>query len=179
MLIAPISEGEYLATMYRTGELQPWDQDDTDWYNRHYPHNPIGGLDQYATSPRQHRPRARRPRQRGQATRSSSASGDSNDGSDPESERPRNPEDLLDQQAFADQLCISKHTLQNLYSKTPWLLPPAISIPGARGPRWMPAAVQEWLEQRPRHTSAPVPVAPKKRVGRPRIAASRSAGGAS
>jgi hypothetical protein len=38
--------------------------------------------------------------------------------------------------------------------------------------------VQEWLNNRPRHTPKPLPVAPKKKVGRPRLAL-RSAGGAS
>ena len=113
--------------------------------------------------------------QRGQATRSQAASGDSPP-ADPEPERPRN---LLDQQALADLLCISKKTLQNIYSSTPWLLPPSIQIPGARGPRWTPAAVAEWLEQRPQHTSAPIPAAPKRRAGRPRIAlAGKGKGGA-
>ena len=114
----------------------------------------------------------RRTRQRGSTTRSSASSGDD---SDPEP--PRLHIQLLDQAALADLLKISKHSVQNIYSATPHLLPPAIHIPGARGPRWTPQAVQEWLEQRPRHTPKPAPVAPKRAVGRPRIAL-RSAGGA-
>ena len=110
----------------------------------------------------------RRTRQRGSATRSSSASGDSND-ADGDGEPPR-PQQLLDQVALAALFVTSKKSVQNIYSKSPWLLPPAITIPGARGPRWTPAAVQEWLQNRPQHTPKPIPVAPKKKVGRPRIA---------
>lgn len=77
---------------------------------------------------------------------------------------------LYDQAALAELLCISKKTVQNLYSKTPHRLPPAIDIPGARGPRWTAASILAWLEGRPVHTSVPVPVMPKRSVGRPRIA---------
>jgi hypothetical protein len=57
------------------------------------------------------------------------------------------------------------------------LLPPAISVPGARGPRWTSASVQTWLNDRPAHSAKPAPKANKNKVGRPRIV-SRSAGGA-
>lgn len=130
---------------------------------------------------------ARRTRQRGASARSSVASGDGNSGSDDSGSD--DPErcltrtslaslSLYDQQSLADFLCISKKTLQNLYSRTPHALPVAIQIPGARGPRWTPDAVTKWLADRPRHVAAPAPVvaAPRK-VGRPRIVA-RSAGGA-
>ena len=111
----------------------------------------------------------RRTRQRGSATRSSASSGDGNSSDDSDGEPPRSLP-LLDQAALAAILCIATKTLQNLYSSTPHLLPPAIAIPGARGPRWTPLAVQEWLQHRPQHTSKPLPVAPKRAVGRPRIA---------
>jgi hypothetical protein len=115
--------------------------------------------------------------------RSSAASGDSNsadgDGNDGEPPRPLSHLELYDQASLALILKISKKTLQNLYSKTPWLLPVAIFIPGARGPRWTHKAVQEWLEQRPQHTPKPKPVSPGRKIGRPRIAALRSAGSAS
>jgi hypothetical protein len=119
-------------------------------------------------------PRARR---HGEGSRSSAASGDGNpDSDDPEPER-RQPLQLLNQQAFADLLVIDKHTLQNIFSKTPWLLPVAVSIPGARGPRWTPQAVQAWLENRPAHSSAkPIPQPAKNKVGRPRIALAAVAG---
>lgn len=128
---------------------------------------------------------ARRTRQRGASSRSSVASGDS--GSDSDDSGSDDPErcltrassssSLYDQQSLADFLCISKKTLQNLYSTTPHRLPVAISIPGARGPRWTLKSIQDWLTDRPRHTAAPAPVAAPRKVGRPRIVA-RSAGGA-
>ncbi|MBU2857298.1 hypothetical protein HF289_10620 [Acidithiobacillus ferrooxidans] len=112
----------------------------------------------------------RRTRQRGASSRASAASGDGNS-EDPEPERrPQASLSLYDQASLADLLCISKKSVQNIFSKTPWLLPPAIQIPGARGPRWTPESVQEWLNNRPRHTPKPIPAAPKRKVGRPRIA---------
>lgn len=110
-------------------------------------------------------------RQRQEGSRSSAASGDGNGNSDdPDPER-RQPLQLYDQASLAGLLCTSKKSVQNIYSATPWLLPPAIQIPGARGPRWPAAAVQAWLEQRPAHTSKPAVVTPKRKVGRPRIIA--------
>ena len=114
--------------------------------------------------------RRRTTNQRGAATRSSVESGDGP--SDPEPPRPQfSLSYLYTEQTLADLLCVSKKTLQNLYSKTPWLLPPAIKIPGARGPRWTQAAIDEWLSERPRHTPKPAPQpTTKRKVGRPRIA---------
>ncbi len=117
-----------------------------------------------------------RTRQRGSSTRASAKSGDSNssdsDPSDPERHG------LLTQTDLAAFLRISRKSLQNLYSSKPHELPPAISVPGARGPRWTVQAVQDWLANRPQHTPRSTPVAPRRKVGRPRIAALRSAGGA-
>lgn len=99
--------------------------------------------------------------------------GDSGDPDGGDGEPPRNslyPLQLLDEQTLAGLLKVSKKSLQNQYSKAPWTLPSAIHIPGARGPRWTPNAVQKWLEDRPQHTTKTVPVAQKKRVGRPRLA---------
>jgi len=124
-------------------------------------------------------------RGRGEGSRSSAASGDGNssddsdsDPSDPNPARrlpfPQHPHplQLLDQQTFAKLLCVSRKTLQNQYSASPHTLPPAIQIPGARGPRWTHQAVQNWLDSRPAHTAKPAPVVAKQRrgVGRPRIA---------
>ncbi|MHB9043088.1 hypothetical protein [Acidithiobacillus sp.] len=104
-------------------------------------------------------------------TRSSAKSGDSNDDAEPEPERPLLSPNLYNEATLADLLAISKKSVQNIYSKSPWLLPSAISIPGARGPRWTQAAIEEWLNSRPRHAPKPTPVvAPKRKVGRPRIA---------
>lgn len=139
-----------------------------------------------AASPR---PRARRvviphtggahgqKKQRGAASRSSAKSGDGNSDSDPEPER-HLPNYLYDQATLAGLLAISKKTLQNLYSKTPWELPAAILIPGARGPRWTHQAVQTWLSDRPQHTQKTPPQPAKKKVGRPRIALAQGKGGA-
>lgn len=80
------------------------------------------------------------------------------------------PIHLYDQASLAKLLGISKKTVQNLYSRTPHLLPPAIDIPGARGPRWTAPSIIAWLEGRPVHTSTPAPVMVKRSVGRPRIA---------
>ncbi|MBW9248891.1 MAG: hypothetical protein GJU72_07445 [Acidithiobacillus ferriphilus] len=122
-------------------------------------------------------PRAPHARRGGEGSRSSAASGDGNsDSADPER---RQPLQTLDQAALATLLILSKKSVQNIYSKTPWLLPQAISVPGARGPRWTQEAVQEWLEQRPRHTAKPAPkAANKKKVGRPRIALVKQGGAA-
>ena len=76
---------------------------------------------------------------------------------------------LYDQQGLADLLGVSRKTVQNLYSRSPHLLPPAIAIPGARGPRWTFQAIRDWLKARPAHTSVSVPCPPKRKVGRPRI----------
>lgn len=102
--------------------------------------------------------------------RSSAASGDSNsdDSDDGDGEPPRHG--LADAAAFAAYICISKKTLQNIYCVTPHLLPPAIHVPGARGPRWPWASIDEWLSERPKHAPKPQPVAPKRKAGRPRIA---------
>ena len=123
-------------------------------------------------------------RNSGEGTRSSAASGDSNseDPADPDPERPRFAHQLAhqlyDQQSLADLFVLDKHTVQNIYSKSPWLLPVAISIPGARGPRWTPESVQEWLESRPQHTPKPAPQPTKRKVGRPRIALAGKRGAA-
>ena len=111
------------------------------------------------------------PRRTSRAVRSSAKSGDSNAEPEPEPERPLLLGlNLYDQAALADLLCIARKTLQNIYSVAPHSLPKAIQVPGARGPRWTPQAVHDWLQNRQQHTPKPVPVAPRKKVGRPRIA---------
>ncbi|MDA8153606.1 MAG: hypothetical protein M0003_13030 [Acidithiobacillus sp.] len=124
-------------------------------------------------------PQRSAPHPRRQAgVRSSAASGDGNNNEpEPEPERPH--QRLLDQADLADILSISKKTLQNKLSVTPHLLPKAIQIPGARGPRWTAEAVKAWLSDRPAYTTQPAPVAPKRTVGRPRLAVAAGKGGAS
>lgn len=95
-------------------------------------------------------------------------------GNSPADPEPPRPCKLADEAALADQLCVSKKTIQNIYSRTPHLLPQAVEIPGARGPRWTQQAIQEWLNSRPKHTHKPVPsAAPKRKAGRPRIASGK------
>ena len=68
------------------------------------------------------------------------------------------------------------HTLQNQYTNNPELFPPAIKLPGCRGPRWTPEAIKAWFESAPPHR--PIPPELKKPRGmtggrgrgRPRIA---------
>ncbi len=123
-------------------------------------------------------PHCARLRRTRRTTRSSAKSGDSNADPEPEPERALLSLNLYDQAALADFLAVSKKTLQNIYSVAPHTLPKAIAIPGARGPRWTPAAVAEWLQNRPQHTQKTIPVAPKRKVGRPRIALIAGKGGA-
>lgn len=111
---------------------------------------------------RQSSPRRQKP---------ASSSGSSDDGGGGDGEPPRTRL-LLDQLALAESLCLSKKSVQNIYSSTPWLLPSAIKIPGARGPRWTIESVQAWLDGCPRHTpkATPAPSIKKRKVGRPRLA---------
>jgi len=155
------------------GNLRQWlaDRDYADAHRAAADHRKIVSI-----APRQRRGR-------GEGSRSSAKSGDGNDSgdSDPDSDparplRPHHHLQLLDQQTFAALLCVSKKTLQNQYSTAPHTLPPAIQIPGARGPRWTAQAVQNWLDSRPEYTAKPAPVAEKRRVGRPRIASLASGG---
>jgi len=158
------------------GSMQMW-LADRDYADAH-PHRVADHRKIMSIAPRtQHRGR-------GEGSRSSAASGDGNSSDDSDSSddpdsdparplRPHHPLQLLDQQTFATLLCVSTKTLQNWYSASPHSLPPAIQIPGARGPRWTAQAVQNWLDSRPAHTAKPSPAVAKqkRRVGRPRIAA--------
>ena len=124
-------------------------------------------------------PRTPRARRGGEGSRSSAASGDGNpDSDDPDPERRQASLSLLDQAALAALLILSKKSVQNIYSRTRWLLPTAIQIPGARGPRWTVQSVQAWLADRPLHSAKPAPTASKNKVGRPRIALVKQGGAA-
>lgn len=111
------------------------------------------------------RQQGRQSSPRRQKPASSSSSGDG------EGEPPRTRL-LLDQLALAESLCISKKSVQNIYSSTPWLLPPAIKIPGTRGPRWTIESVQTWIGGCPKYTPKPTPAQSikKRKAGRPRLA---------
>ena len=124
-------------------------------------------------APTQHRSAPRHSHKR-EGIRSSAASGD---GNSDDGEPPR-PQQLLDQHALANILGISKKPLQNLFSSKPHLLPSAIAVPGARGPRWTSGSVQAWLDSRPAYTTKPAPAPLQRKVGRPRIALAAGKGGA-
>lgn len=99
-------------------------------------------------------------------------SGDSNDG-DGEPPRQINLQ-LYDEHAIAQCFQISKKTVQNLYSKSPHLFPPAFKIPGARGPRWSARAIEDWINnldlQSISARAAQQQNSTPRRPGRPRIA---------
>lgn len=123
--------------------------------------------------------RARRRHNKGSC--SSASSGDNNDG-DPDPDRHQSQQlALLTQADLANILGIALHTLQNQYSKNPHQFPPAIQVPGARGPRWTREAIHNWFAQCPAYaplSSPPLIHQPKRGVGRPRIALIMGKGGA-
>ena len=163
------------AEMYASGELQYWDEEDTAWWNAHHkdPRDQVQVqvplvVHQVLTH---HVVRSGGDRQRKRpAGGDKKASSGNSDGSDGEPPRPCQPLQLLNQTDLAALLQISKKTLQNIHSVTPHLLPRAISIPGARGPRWTQTAVQAWLDSRPAYTTTLAPAPTHRKVGRPRIA---------
>lgn len=161
------------AAMYKSGELQHWTDEDSEWWNCHHS-NP---RDQIQIKVVVHQVMTHRVVRRTDRPRRKTVSagkktqGNSDDGEPPRSHQPIH---LLDQADLADILSISKKTLQNIHSVTPHLLPKAISIPGARGPRWTAQAVQSWLDARPAYSTAPK--AAQRKVGRPRIALAVAAG---
>lgn len=72
---------------------------------------------------------------------------------------------------LADILRVTPGAVRNLYSANPGRLPPAIVLPGFRGPRWDEKMVEDWLSGL---VVKPEPVLPgrglcKRKRGRPRI----------
>lgn len=124
-----------------------------------------------ATTTVTHRAAPRQPRHRATGSNagagSGSGSGDDGDGGDGEPPRPHHPL-VLDYEDLSKLLKVAIGTLKNRYSRDPSSLPPAILIPGCRGPRWLLATVLRWLEAH--EAMPPANPAPKRRVGRPRIA---------
>ena len=172
------------AEMYGSGELQHWTDEDSEAWNRD--HNDTRDQIEIRKTPvvlhqvlthRVVRSGGDRQRKRPAGGDKKTSSGNS-DGSDGEPPRPCQPLQLLNQTDLADLLSISKKTLQNIHSNAHHLLPPAIFVPGARGPRWTPAAVAAWLDARPAYTTGPTPAPAKNKVGRPRIALAAVKGGA-
>lgn len=116
---------------------------------------------------RQPRRAGRQAHQGGQKKASSSNDdGDGDGGGEPPHQHPLQ---TLEYQDLAPLFHVSPDTLKNVYSRSPELLPPAVHIPGHRGPLWLPSTVLRWLEAN--EHPAPVTPAPKRRkAGRPRIA---------
>lgn len=130
-----------------------------------------------ATTTVTHRAAPRQPRHRATGSNagagSGSGSGDDGDGGGgSDGEPPHQSPLLLDYEDLSRLLKVAVGTLKNRYSRDPSSLPPAILIPGCRGPRWLLATVLRWLEAH--ETPAPAaPVTPKRKAGRPRIAAGK------
>jgi hypothetical protein len=120
-------------------------------------------------------------RQGGQKKTSSTGGSDDGDGGGDGGEPPRRLggglEPLLNYEDFGLVARLAPGTVKNLYCRSPELLPPAIHIPGHRGPLWRPNDVSRWFEE---HVTTPATVTPapkRRKAGRPRIAAGK--GGAS
>lgn len=103
---------------------------------------------------------ARQPRragrQGGQKKTSSAGGSDDGDGGGDGGEPPRRLggglEPLLNYEDFGLVARLAPGTVNNLYCRSPELLPPAIHIPGHRGPLWRPNDVSRWFEE---HVSPP------------------------
>ena len=87
-------------------------------------------------------------------------------GSDDDGEPPANLPLVWTVHDLAQTLSVSAKTLQN---KPASALPPAIRIPGCKGPRYRLRDVLAWLDGFP---AASRPPQPKRHIGRPRIASS-------
>lgn len=69
-------------------------------------------------------------------------------------------------------LNLKPESLKNIYCRDHGRLPPAIFLPGFRGPRWDEKTVEDWIAARV--VTTPEPTLPsrsvsKKKRGRPRI----------
>lgn len=120
-----------------------------------------------------HRAAPRQPRRHVTSGNSGagSGSGSGNDGDGGSDGEPPHPHPLvLTYEDLSKLLKVAIGTLKNRYSRDPSSLPPAILIPGCRGPRWLLATVFRWLEAH-EAVATPITPAPKRRkAGRPRIA---------
>jgi len=86
------------------------------------------------------------------------------------------PRMIFSYAGLAERLGVSEGTLKNLYSRNAANLPPAIRIPGCRGPQWTDELVSKWLEEHIQQPADPLveptaPIAAKtnRKRGRPRI----------
>lgn len=124
-----------------------------------------------------HTPTDRQPRRSGRQGHGGQGKTSSNDEGDGDGGEPPHPL-VLDYEDLAHLLRVAVGTLKNRYSLDPTSLPPAILIPGCRGPRWLFPDVLQWLKDH-RTPAAPSPApAPKRKAGRPRIAISGKGGAA-
>ena len=75
----------------------------------------------------------------------------------------------IDLPALAAAVGGNAGSLRNVFYARPQDFPPAIYLPGTRGPRFMVADVRAWLEVRKIQSAPPPPAAPTPQ-GRPRKA---------
>jgi len=75
---------------------------------------------------------------------------------------------LLDIEGLAPYLCLAPRTVRNKLCADPASLPPRVSVPGTRGPRWRLSDVQAWLSSLPSVQEPLDKVVPEKRRGRRR-----------
>lgn len=78
---------------------------------------------------------------------------------------------LMGYPELGDILRVTPDAVKNIYGANPGRLPPAILLPGFRGPRWEEKTVEDWLANL---VAKPEPVLPgrgmsKRKRGRPRI----------
>lgn len=122
----------------------------------------------HRAAPRQH------PRHRttsGNAGAGSGSGSGNNDGDGGSDGEPPRSIILLDYSDLSALLKVAVGTLKNRYSRNPETLPPAIHVPGARGPRWLLSTVLAWLKSHETASEGHSPFTPApKRKGRPRIA---------
>lgn len=121
---------------------------------------------------------ARQPRRTGRQghggqkkASSGGSSSDDGDGGASDGEPPHGHglEPLLEYEDLGQIIKLAPGTLKNLYSKSPELLPPAVKLPGHRGPLWLPSTVLGWLEAHQAPAALPT-LSKATRRGRPRIA---------
>lgn len=75
---------------------------------------------------------------------------------------------LLTYSDLADRWGCRRRSLIQLYSQAPQRLPPAVRLPGVRGPRWRLAEVEAWESG---HLQPATAISPGRPRGRPRIVA--------
>lgn len=111
------------------------------------------------------RTRARRSQTSGGSTGSRGGTGNGGSGSDGDggSDDPDPEPPVLNYRELARRWAASPRTLANIFSRDPAALPPHITLPGARGPRWRIADVEAFESTRRDQPDPP----PRKR-GRPR-----------